>query len=325
MKSDSWDFTIDLRKLRLLSELERRGTLTAVALVLHLTPSAVSQQLASLSRELGVPLLERRGRSVTLTGQARVMLRHAEAMQEQLERTRAALAEWSDGTTGQLRIGSLTTGITSIVAPAVRVLREERPGLEIRVVEVDPEEAVARLDRGELDVVVAVDFPGLPGRDSRRFHRVDLIIDVMDAALPPGHPLAGEASVSLADLAAEPWVGGSTTDNCSQITLSACAASGFSPDTRHQASGWEAVAALVSAGAGVALIPRLAHPLQQQDFTILPLSGEPAARVLFALVRAGTQLDPGTAAVLATLRKIAAERTDGAGGLLVDAVPALSA
>jgi len=305
MKDRSSDYTIDLRKLRLLSELDRRGTITATAVALHLTPSAVSQQIANLARELEVPLLEHRGRSVALTGQARVLLKHAESMREQVESTRAALASWSDGTTGQVRVGSLASGISSVVAPAVKVLRVDRPGLEIRVFEAEPEDAVGRLDRGELEIAVAVDYPGAPRRDSQRFHRVDLISDVMDVGLPSGHPLAGEESVELSKLAADEWVGASPNDSCSQITLSACAASGFAPDVRHHCNGWDAVAALVGAGAGVALIPRLAHPLNRAGLVIRPLAGEPVTRVLFALMRAGTQTDPGVAATLDALQRIA--------------------
>jgi len=94
MEPLSRDFTIDLRRLRVLRELDQRGTVAATAAALHLTPSAVSQQLAALAREMGVPLLERRGRGVRLTGQARLLLEHAGAVQAQLERARADLAAW---------------------------------------------------------------------------------------------------------------------------------------------------------------------------------------------------------------------------------------
>src|ERR1700739_3469859 len=106
MKSVSWDFTVDWRKLRLLHELDRRGTIAATADAMYLTPSAVSQQLAGLARGGRGPVLERRGRSVLLTGQARVLLAHAEEMRELAERTRAALDAWADGTVGRVRIGS---------------------------------------------------------------------------------------------------------------------------------------------------------------------------------------------------------------------------
>ncbi|HWB36821.1 MAG TPA: LysR family transcriptional regulator [Rugosimonospora sp.] len=310
MASDSQDFTIDLRKLRLLRELDRRGTVAATATALHLTPSAVSQQLAGLARDLGVPLLERRGRGVTLTGQARLLLEHGDAVQEQLERTRVALAAWSGGSIGQVRVGSLSTGIAALVAPAIARLRPLRPGLAVRAFEYEPAEALALLDAGELDVVVAVDFLGAPTRRDRRYHRVDLITDVMDAVLPTGHPLADPAGVRLADLAGEVWVGAAANDACAHIVNGVCASAGFAPDIRHHCREWSAAAALVAAGAGVALIPRLAQPLHQDGLVVCPVLGEPASRLLFALARAGTEVNPGTAAVLDTIRAVATDRPD---------------
>lgn len=307
MDTVSSDFTIDLRKLRLLRELDQRGTIAATADALDITPSAVSQQLAGLSREIGVPLLERRGRGVALTSQARVLLRHAAAVQEQLELARAALAAWSEGTAGEIRIGSLATGIAALVGPAVAGLRRERPGLAVRVTEYDGEAAVAQLDSGRLDLIILSDFPGAPTQTDARYHRVDLLKDVMDAVLPVDHPLASPEGVRLADLATEVWVGAEPGDLCAQIVTGVCAAAGFTPDLRHHCKEWDAVAALVAAGAGVALIPRLAQPLRQKNLVISPVLGQPASRVLFALVRAGTQLDPGIAAVLEKLQEVAAE------------------
>ena len=154
---NSPDFTIDLREVRLLRELALRGTVAAAAASVHLTPSAVSQQIAGLSRELGVPLLERRGRGVGLTSQARLLLTDADAVQEQLELTRAALSSWSEGFVGDIRIGSLATGIGALVGPAIIRLRGERRALAIRASEVDGPEALALLVAGELDLVILSD------------------------------------------------------------------------------------------------------------------------------------------------------------------------
>lgn len=311
MKSVSWDFTIDWRKLRLLHELDRRGTIAAVAEAMYLTPSAVSQQLAALAREVGVPLLERRGRSVVLTGQARVLLSHAQEMRELAERTRAALDAWADGTEGYVRVGSLSTGIAALVAPAVARLCEERPGLTVRVSEREPGEALDLLDAGELEIAVTVDCPGVPSRQDARYCRVDLIADVMDAVVPSGHPLAGRSSVALTELAGEVWVAGAASDACSHIVTGICAATGFSPDVQHYCREWDAVAALVAAGAGVALVPRSAQPLRPQGLAVLPVAGAPATRLLFALTRAGTDQDPATRAALEALAAVAAARPDG--------------
>jgi DNA-binding transcriptional LysR family regulator len=311
MKSVSWDFTVDWRKLRLLHELDRRGTIAATAEAMYLTPSAVSQQLAGLAREVGVPLLERRGRSVVLTGQARVLLAHAEEMRELAERTRAALDAWGDGTVGHVRVGSLATGITALVGPAIARLREQRPALVIRVSEQEPDEALDLLDAGELEIAVTVDFPGAPSRQDARYRRVDLIADVMDAVVPAGHPLAARSSVDLADLAGDVWVGAAASDACGHIVTGICAAAGFSPDVQYYCREWDAVAGLVAAGVGVALIPRSAQPLRPPGLAVLPVVGAPASRLLFALVRAGTELDPGTHAMLDALSAVAAARPDG--------------
>jgi DNA-binding transcriptional LysR family regulator len=311
MATTSDDFTIDLRKLRLLRELDRRGTLAATAAALHLTPSAVSQQIAGLAREVGAPLLEHRGRGVVLTGQARLLLSHADAVLEELERARAALDAWSGGAAGEVRVGSLSTGISALVAPALARLHDERPGLVVRVDELEPAQSLQMLEAGDLDVAVTVDYPGAPSRRDTRYHRIDLIADVMDALLPAGHPQAAARTVELADLATDVWVGSAGNDACGHIVSGVCAVAGFTPDVRHHCQEWDAVAALVAAGAGVALVPRLAQPLRLDGPVIRPLAGEPATRLFFALVRAGTQQDPGVAAVLDVLRDVAAGRPDG--------------
>lgn len=306
----SRDFTIDLRRLRVLRELEQRGTVAATAAALHLTPSAVSQQLAGLSREIGVPLLEKHGRNVRLTGQARVLLSHAVVVHEQLERARADLAAWDEGAIGEVRVGALSTGLTSLVAPAFARLAAERPGIALKIEQSEPPAVFSALDLGDLDVVVASDYPDGPTRHDPRYHRVDLLTDPLDVVLPVGHRLARESGVRLGTLAAEPWVGSDLGDPCSQILQAVCAAAGFSPDIAHRSAEWGAVGSLVAAGCGVALVPRLAQPLPY-DVVVCPVVGTPAARQIFAAVRAGAQTDPVVAAVLDTLVAVAGERHAG--------------
>src|SRR6478735_6294409 len=307
MTSVSRDFTIDLRRLRVLRELEQRGTVAATASALHLTPSAVSQQLAGLSREVGVPLLEKHGRGVRLTGQARVLLSHAVVVHEQLERARADLAAWDEGTIGEVRGGALLTGLTSLVATAFARLAVERPGISLRIEQSEPPAVFSSLDLGDIDVIVASDYPDGPPRNDPRYHRVDLLEDPMDAVLQVGHPLARETGVRLETLSSEVWVGSDIGDPCSQILQAVCAAAGFSPDIAHRCAEWGVVASLVAAGCGVALIPRLAQPLHD-DVVVCPVVGTPATRQIFAAVRAGAQSDPVVAAVLATLVAVAEDR-----------------
>jgi DNA-binding transcriptional LysR family regulator len=312
MEPISRDFIFDLRRLRVLRTLEQRGTVAAAAEALHLTPSAVSQQLAGLSRDVGVQLLEKHGRGVRLTGQARVLLNHATVVQEQLELARADLAAWQNGVIGQVMVAGLSTAISGVVAPAIAELRTARPSLDIRVMEDEPPGLFARLDAGDVDIAIAADYRDAPGRHDPRYHRVDLITDIMDVVVPQGHPLADVNGVKLSDFAAESWVGTGMDNPCAQIMLAVCAVAGFSPDLRHHCTEWDAVAALVAAGAGVALVPRLAQPLRQDGLVVCPVRGTTASRLIFAVVRSGAQNDPSTAAVLETLRAVAARHPDAA-------------
>jgi DNA-binding transcriptional LysR family regulator len=176
------------------------------------------------------------------------------------------------------------------------------------VSERDPEEALDQLDAGEVEIAVTVDYPGAPSRQDARYHRVDLLTDVMDAVVPAGHPLARRSSVDLGELSGDVWVGAAASDTCSHVVSGICAASGFSPDIQYCCREWDAVAALVAAGVGVSLIPRSAQPLRQCGLAVLPVTGAPASRQLFALTRAGAEMDPGTRATLGAMTGVAAAR-----------------
>src|SRR6478735_4625821 len=128
----------DVKKLRILRTLRDRGTVTATAEALRMTPSAVSQQLTNLAGQLGVRLLEAQGRRVRLTDAAHLVLRHAEAVFAQLERADAELAGYLRGEAGQVRVGAFSTAVPALVVPAVRLLGAEgRPGPQVRVREAE--------------------------------------------------------------------------------------------------------------------------------------------------------------------------------------------
>ena len=307
------DFTFDLRRLRVLQALEQRGTVAATAEALHLTPSAVSQQLAGLSRDVGVQLLEKHGRGVRLTGPARVLLTHASVVQEQLELARADLAAWHDG--GHRRgagvrpvDGHLRRGRTGH-----RRAAEQRPSLDVRVAEDEPPGLFARLDAGDVDIAIAADYRDAPSRHDPRYHRVDLITDIMDVVVPQGHPLANPDGVRLVGLRGR--VVGRHRRARTRARRS-CSPSAPSPGSARTcgttAPSGTPSPRWSSAGAGVALIPRLAQPLRQSDLVVCPVIGTTASRLIFAVVRAGAQNDASTAAVLATLQAVAAARPDAA-------------
>jgi DNA-binding transcriptional LysR family regulator len=309
MEQVSETFTVDLRRLTVLRELQRRGSLARTAEALHLTPSAVSQQIAALSREVGAPLTERDGRGVRLTGQARVLLSHADAIAAQLERARADLAAYGEGGRGSVTIGCFSSGILGLLPGVLRGLGERLPDVRVDVVEAEPPDLFTALDAGQVDVAVAVDFAATPPHTDRRYSRVDLLRDVMDVVVPADHRLAGSGSpVPLRELAAEAWIAGDARSCVGAIARAVCATAGFTPDIRHAVNDWGALAALVEAGAGVALVPRLVRPLYgHRRLAVLTTEGEAPSRNIFAAVRTGAEEDPVLAAVRDQLRETAVE------------------
>ncbi|MGX5184804.1 LysR family transcriptional regulator [Streptomyces avermitilis] len=299
-------FTVDLRRLGVLRELERRGSLARTAEALHLTPSAVSQQLAALAREVGVPLIVRQGRGARLTGQARVLLEHAEVMAAQWERARADLAAWEEGRRGAVTVGAFSSAVSGLLPDALGRLAEHHPQVRVAVVEAEPPDLFTRLDAGEVDIAVAVDFAAAPPHTDRRYARTDLSTDVLDLALPRDHPCAGRPEVGLRELAGDAWIVGDARSCCGAITRSVCAANGFTPDIRHAVNDWQSLAALVEAGLGVGLVPRLAQPLHRPGLVLRTPAGPSPTRHVFAAVRAGSDDDPVLTAVLASLRSAAA-------------------
>ena len=307
MKPFSLDFTIDLRRLRVLRELRERGTVGATAEALNLTPSAVSQQIANLGRETGIPLLAPQGRGVRLTPQALLLLEHAALVDAQMERARADLAAFQEGLAGRVTIGAFATAITCLVAPTLKALRKSHPKLTVSVVEVEAPDCFTRLDVGDLDLVIAVDYPGGPLRQDPRYSRRDLLHDPFQVALPARHPLAARKTVEMRELAEETWIlGGSASGPCQAASLAACMGAGFTPDIRFRTSDWMATFALVAAGCGVALIPRLAlPPLLPKGVLLKPLSGDQRPnRHLYAAIRAGSDALPSLVPVLEALQAV---------------------
>ncbi|MGH4028324.1 LysR family transcriptional regulator [Actinomycetota bacterium Odt1-20B] len=290
----------DIKKLQILRTLRDRGTVTATAQALLMTPSAVSQQLSNLAKQLGVPLLEAHGRRVRLTDAAHLVLRHAEAVFAQLERADAELAAYAQGEAGEVRVGAFSTAVPALVVPAVRALRAAHPGITVRVREAEAAEAYELLAAGEVDLTLSL-AAHAPTDTDRRFTRVPLLADPLDVALPAGHPRAADADLRLADLSGEPWIFGGSGP-WSEITRAACEAAGFTPEQAHSASGWTAILAMVEAGMGVALVPRMAAT-NREGVVMRVLEEDNPRRHVVAAVRRGAEDGAGVGRVLGALRE----------------------
>ncbi|MBD0694694.1 LysR family transcriptional regulator [Streptomyces sp. CBMA123] len=300
---------LDLRKLQLLAELEQHGTVSAVAAALHLTPSAISQQLAALSKDLGVRLTEPVGRRLRLTAQARLVLQHTTRIFDTIEGLFDDLAAQRDGEAGQVSVAGFATTLAPLILPAAGLLKQTHPRLRTALAEVDPPDSFERLSRGETDVAIAVEAPDAPAHDAR-FDKVPLMREIFDVALPTGHHLIDAPTLGLPDLADEAWIF-ATVGMCQEIPLAACAAAGFVPQATHAIGDWEATFAAVRAGLGISLVPRLARPVARDGVVVREFTDAPSRRV-FAAVRRGEQRVPQIAAVLDALRETAAAEESNA-------------
>ncbi|MCF3184602.1 LysR family transcriptional regulator [Streptomyces polychromogenes] len=294
----------DIKKLRILRTLADRGTVTATAEALHMTPSAVSQQLTNLARQLGVVLLEAQGRGVRLTDAAHLVLHHTDAVFAQLERADAELAGYLSGEVGEVRVGAFSTAIPSLVVPAVAALKERHPAVEVRIRETDAAESYDLLSTGAVDL--ALSLAAHSSGDDSRFTRIPLLVDPLDVALPPEHPLAQAPVIRLADLSSDRWIYGGSGP-WSEITRSACEAAGFLPEQAHTASGWTAILAMVEAGMGVALVPRMVSA-RAAGVTLRVLTHDRPTRHVVAALRRGAESTPAVARVLTALQTTAGGR-----------------
>ncbi|MEV6495315.1 LysR family transcriptional regulator, partial [Actinoplanes sp. NPDC051633] len=247
-----------VRGIRALCEIEARGSFSAAADALGLTQSAVSQHVAALEREAGLPLVERGTRPTELTAAGRVLVRHGSAITARLDDAEQELGELAGRRAGRLRFGSFPTALTTFVPMALARLRREHPSIVLTVVDDHLQGLLPRLTDGTLDLAVVYDHKTLPA-PVPGLHRVALFDDTFRAVLPAGHRLARRRGApALHDLAGEVWVGGHSGSAWFSIVRHSCRAAGFEPRTSLASDDYRAVQAFVAAGLGVAVIPGLA-------------------------------------------------------------------
>ncbi len=248
---------LNVERLRALHAVAAHGSILAAADTLHVTTSAVSQQLAKLEREVGQVLLEKQGRGVRLTEAGRVLVSHAERVLCTLEQAEAELEAHRDTVTGELAIAVFATAARGLAPSALAGLRTRHPQLQARLRELEPGDAVPLLVRRDLDLVIAQDWFNAPLPLPDGLTRAPILDDVADIALPASHPLAGRGTVDLGDLAAEAWISWQEGSICHDWLIHALRQGGQEPRVAHSASEYSTQLALVAAGLGAAVIPRL--------------------------------------------------------------------
>ncbi|MBO1770367.1 LysR family transcriptional regulator [Agrococcus sp. TF02-05] len=294
---------MELRDLVLLRELDERGSLTAVARALSVTPSAVSQRLRSLERTLGLALTEPVGRGVRLTAPGRLLAVGAVEVAAAVASVEARLAAFQGGIVGRVDVAALPSAGVVLLPALLSMLVGD---VEVRVHDHD----VAEVDYAALardhDLVIGHRMARSPRPDWQHLRVVDLLREPLDIALPAAHPLASREVLTPADVAGEQWIGvpeGYPFDDL-RLAIEDAARERFRIVQRMRDN--RLVEALVEAGMGIGILPRLSTR-PSAGVRLVPLRGVAAGRIISALARPEVAERAVVLHVLDALRACAAE------------------
>jgi DNA-binding transcriptional LysR family regulator len=303
--------TLNTTRLRILREVAARGTITAAAEALYLTPPAVSHQLATLEREVGVPLLERSARSIRLSSAGHRLVEHAEVILAQCEAALADVAAFAEEISGEVRVSVFQTAAQSIALPALASLVRRFPALDITIRELEPFRALPALRAGQLDIALSHEWDYVPRIEDPSIARYHLLAEPIVVLLPTDHPLAG-GPVKLRDLAKEHWCVAQEDATSRKAVERVARSAGFEPQIILESNYFRALGSAVEAGLGVGVAPALTD-MRGLDIAVQPLVEPSMERRIFAAVRAGSEDSPTIRIVLDAMRE-AANATEPARG-----------
>ena len=293
---------LDIKRLRLLREFAIRGTIAEVADVLTYSPSAVSQQLAQLEREVGVKLLRRVGRGLELTPAGERLALDTEGILTQLEQAEATVRGPSVELQGRIRVAVFQSAMLSLMPDALNLLTESHPGLRVEVVQHEPETALHETWARGFDLVVAEQYPGHSAPHHSGLGRDILGRDRIRLAVPTSTAFAEVRSID--DAAQLPWVMEPRGAASRHWAEQACRQAGFEPDVRFETADIQAHVRLVESGNAVALVNGLSVYGRADPLTLLDLPGAPE-RVIFTSSREASAMHPAIAAVRGALSEVA--------------------
>jgi DNA-binding transcriptional LysR family regulator len=297
---------LNLERMRILHAIDAYGSVTAAAEVLHVTTSAISQQMAKLERETGLRLLERNGRGVRLTDAADLLVEHADRMLALVEQAESELAAHRGVVAGRLTIAAFATAARGLAPPALRELSHRYPDLRVELDEREPDEALPLVARGDVDVAIVQDWFNDPLSLPDGLRKAPLLDDLVDIAVASGHPLAGRETVDLDELADESWISWSRGQICSDWLVHTFRARGMEPRVVHTAAEHPTQLALVAAGLGTAVIPRLGRDPVPAGVHFVQVRPQ-LSRHVYAVWRSNADRRPAIRALVEALRATAEE------------------
>ncbi|KQX78165.1 MULTISPECIES: LysR family transcriptional regulator [unclassified Streptomyces] len=292
---------LNLERLRTLDALARHGSVSGAATGLHITTSAVSQQMAKLEREVGQRLLAKQGRGVRLTDAGRLLADHASRILSQVELAQSDLEAQRGQVVGELRLSAFPTAARGLFPVALAELRKAHPGLRLRSCELEPERGIAGVVRGDLDLAVVLDWYNKPMPVPEGLVKAPILDDPADVAMPAGHPLADRDEVDLGEFAEDEWITWGEGEFCHEWLMFTLRSRGVEPIVGHRAAETHTQLGLVAAGLGVCIAPLLGrHPVPEGVVTV-PLR-QRVRRHVYVLWRADADRRPSIRAAVAALK-----------------------
>ena len=295
---------LDVKRLRILREVASQGSFSAAADALYLSQSAVSQQIATLEKEVGMQLLDRARGGPKLTDAGRVLVGHADAAIARLDEAERELAAIAGLEGGELRMASFPSASATLLTEAVSIFHGRHPKVSLSIAEAEPEESIPRLRAGELDLALSFDYPSVPTVDERDLERTLLLSESMHLALPKDHRLADRQVVSLSELAEERWLCGSRPSSCGEVVVRACRDAGFEPVVGFESDDYHVMQGFIAAGLGFTLLPDLALPTLRSDLVIRATDPPAPQRRVWAATRAEGSRSPATGEMVSILTDV---------------------
>ena len=295
---------LDVKRLRILREVAQQGSFSAAGDALYLSQSAVSQQIATLEREVGMQLLDRTREGPKLTDAGRVLVSHAEAAIARLDEAERELAAIAGLEGGELRLASFPSASATVLTEAVSIFHRRHPKVRLSVADAEPEESLPRLRAGALDLALTFDYPSLPNPEERDLEKTLVLTESMHLALPIDHELADRPVVPLRAFEDTEWLCGSRPSSCGEVVFAACRGAGFEPRIGFESDDYHVMQGVIAAGLGVTLLPDLALATLRSDLVVRPTDPPSPQRRVWAASRTEGARSPATDEMLTILTEV---------------------
>jgi DNA-binding transcriptional LysR family regulator len=295
---------LNLERLRTLNAVARHGSVSGAADGLHVTTSAVSQQLAKLEREAGQQLIAKNGRGIRLTDAGRLLADHAARILSQVELAQSDLEAHRGEAVGELSLGAFPTSARGLFPAVLTALRTDHPQLRVRLLEMEPHVSVPRLVRGDIDLAVVLDWYNKPLSLPDGLAKAPLLDDPADVAMPVGHRFADRPEVDLEEFADDEWISWPAGEFCHDWLMFTLRGKGVEPRISHMAEEHHTQLTLVAAGLGVAVAPRLGRGPVPEGVQVVPVR-HTMRRHVYAVWREDADRRPSIRAAVEALRRVA--------------------